>query len=464
MAKRLEILIVSGDLKDKCFEVPAAGLRLGRSSSNDIHIPDEELSRNHCLFECSGETGVTVTDLASANGTFVNGENIGAAMRELKAGDEIQVGQTVINVKGEAAAPAAAAAAPAVAAPAVTGGKDVDLGFGPAAGTNDAVDNATRKKASAKSKIIMLIIVGILMILIGLELGLGLLSGLFTERTSSGDKKPEKPSDRIISFLYEKVEADESRVFRYRVELGFDGNLVVEFDDLPDENRHVPPEPKKITEGDMEVLKTIFADETWKQLKPEYRRSASKLENSITYRRIKLVRANEVKEVVVENVPEPEGMAELRTRLELWGNNVLGVHSIARSRADLEKSSKENEDMGDEKWDQRDVQEGNLSEAIACYILAKKDLESLRSSSGNIDRIQGKIDKAEKELGERYERISANAKNLRDIGELERAREEYLRIREMIPRRDDVRHISADQSIRLIEGQIRASEKKGKRR
>ena len=72
------------------FEVGPGGVRLGRSSSNDVHIPDEELSRNHCLFEQSGEAGIRITDLASANGTFVNGEQLGSDSRELKGGDTIE--------------------------------------------------------------------------------------------------------------------------------------------------------------------------------------------------------------------------------------------------------------------------------------------------------------------------------------------------------------------------------------
>ena len=77
MAKRPEIEITSGALSGKRFAVPQEGLRLGRSSSNDIHIPDEELSRNHCLFEAVGEDGIRLTDLASANGTLLNGSPLG---------------------------------------------------------------------------------------------------------------------------------------------------------------------------------------------------------------------------------------------------------------------------------------------------------------------------------------------------------------------------------------------------
>ena len=38
-------MIMNGALNGQRFEVKEGGLRLGRSSSNDIHIPDEELLR-----------------------------------------------------------------------------------------------------------------------------------------------------------------------------------------------------------------------------------------------------------------------------------------------------------------------------------------------------------------------------------------------------------------------------------
>ena len=39
--KRPELMIMNGALNGQRFEVKEGGLRLGRSSSNDIHIPDE---------------------------------------------------------------------------------------------------------------------------------------------------------------------------------------------------------------------------------------------------------------------------------------------------------------------------------------------------------------------------------------------------------------------------------------
>jgi pSer/pThr/pTyr-binding forkhead associated (FHA) protein len=62
-----------------------------------VHIPDEELSRNHCFFEeHNGE--VRLTDLASANGTILNGVSLGADSVLLSSGAVIEVRTTRIKV------------------------------------------------------------------------------------------------------------------------------------------------------------------------------------------------------------------------------------------------------------------------------------------------------------------------------------------------------------------------------
>jgi len=98
MSKRPELLVTTGDLADRRFSVGSGGLRLGRSSSNDVHILDEGLSRNHCLFEAVGDSGLRLTDLASANGTYLNGRQLGGDPVELHIGDIVEVSASVICV------------------------------------------------------------------------------------------------------------------------------------------------------------------------------------------------------------------------------------------------------------------------------------------------------------------------------------------------------------------------------
>ncbi len=69
-------------------------VRIGRDPENDLAIDDEELSRFHC--EIRTDTGIPIViDLKSANGTWVNGEEIHS--RRLKPGDEIRVGTHLLR-------------------------------------------------------------------------------------------------------------------------------------------------------------------------------------------------------------------------------------------------------------------------------------------------------------------------------------------------------------------------------
>ncbi len=91
--------LATGPLAGKVFEV-AATLRVGRHPFNELSLSDPGLSRYHCWIMVK-DGAPCVEDLASVNGTWVNGERI-RARRALKAGDVIRVGSTDI-VLSEAA-------------------------------------------------------------------------------------------------------------------------------------------------------------------------------------------------------------------------------------------------------------------------------------------------------------------------------------------------------------------------
>lgn len=71
---------------------------LGRKDV-DVRINDLDLSRQHCAIEIVAGTKAFVRDLASTNGTFVNGSKI--SYQEIKNGDLIQIGQSVFEVQIE---------------------------------------------------------------------------------------------------------------------------------------------------------------------------------------------------------------------------------------------------------------------------------------------------------------------------------------------------------------------------
>jgi pSer/pThr/pTyr-binding forkhead associated (FHA) protein len=71
---------------------------LGRSSKNMIRLDDQEASRQHARISPQGGWWV-LEDLGSRNGTFVNGKRLGQAVA-LRAGDEIEMGDTLLRVSG----------------------------------------------------------------------------------------------------------------------------------------------------------------------------------------------------------------------------------------------------------------------------------------------------------------------------------------------------------------------------
>jgi pSer/pThr/pTyr-binding forkhead associated (FHA) protein len=75
--------------------VLAKKVSLGRSSENDIPILDPLVSRQHALVELSGG-GYLVTDLGSANGTYINDVPLTAPVL-LRVGDLVKFGGTVFR-------------------------------------------------------------------------------------------------------------------------------------------------------------------------------------------------------------------------------------------------------------------------------------------------------------------------------------------------------------------------------
>jgi hypothetical protein len=85
------LLITAGPGRGQAFELRGE-VHLGRSRTNAIALTDGKVSRNHARFDPVRSTYI-LTDLGSANGTFVNGVRITQPVR-LRDGDLLQVGDT----------------------------------------------------------------------------------------------------------------------------------------------------------------------------------------------------------------------------------------------------------------------------------------------------------------------------------------------------------------------------------
>jgi hypothetical protein len=89
------IAVVEGPDAGKEFELSGSTV-IGRHEG-DVALDDSEVSRSHASLVFDGTT-VTVQDLGSTNGTFVNEERV-SGPRQLGAGDKLRVGTTVFELR-----------------------------------------------------------------------------------------------------------------------------------------------------------------------------------------------------------------------------------------------------------------------------------------------------------------------------------------------------------------------------
>jgi len=80
------------------FEIRPGESIVGRSRLAQVHIPESTVSRQHARILLSPIGEVTVEDLGSSNGTYVNNEKI-EGRRRLSDGDRIHVGDAELRVR-----------------------------------------------------------------------------------------------------------------------------------------------------------------------------------------------------------------------------------------------------------------------------------------------------------------------------------------------------------------------------
>src|SRR4051812_23231674 len=93
-----QLHVTEGNERGKRLSVDA-DLLIGRSApEEDGRLGDDpEISRRHARISRGSDGRLTVEDLGSSNGTFVNDQPIDAP-RELGPGDVVKLGRTVLRV------------------------------------------------------------------------------------------------------------------------------------------------------------------------------------------------------------------------------------------------------------------------------------------------------------------------------------------------------------------------------
>ena len=98
----MRLVVQAGPAHGQIFAVERAAVTVGRQLVCDIVIHDAQASRQHALLERQPDGSACVTDLHSANGTYVNGRRIIDPVT-LRPGDTLRIGDTVLLLEARAA-------------------------------------------------------------------------------------------------------------------------------------------------------------------------------------------------------------------------------------------------------------------------------------------------------------------------------------------------------------------------
>lgn len=113
----LALRVESGGQAGRMVPVGRQALVIGRDPEADLVLDDDRVSRRHAALVTDGSTGLLLRDLASTNGTWLDGRRIEGAT-SVSAGARICIGATWLAiVEQEVAPPATAAAAASVEDP-----------------------------------------------------------------------------------------------------------------------------------------------------------------------------------------------------------------------------------------------------------------------------------------------------------------------------------------------------------
>jgi len=93
-----KLVVATGKNAGKTIALKRTRLLIGRADECDIRPLSDEVSRRHCAVIVEPE-GISVEDLRSRNGTFVNGKRI-EARTLLADGDMLRIGSLELKVSG----------------------------------------------------------------------------------------------------------------------------------------------------------------------------------------------------------------------------------------------------------------------------------------------------------------------------------------------------------------------------
>lgn len=92
------LVVIDGPLQGTEMVLDRKEIRIGRAPNSDFVIDDDYASSQHAKLQ-RNDDGWTIQDLNSTNGTYVDGQRIGAPVL-VKAEMQVRIGKTIFELRG----------------------------------------------------------------------------------------------------------------------------------------------------------------------------------------------------------------------------------------------------------------------------------------------------------------------------------------------------------------------------
>lgn len=422
--KGVQISIQAGADSGKTFTIPAEGVRIGRSSKNDIVLSDPLLSRYHCrLFIKDG--GLWVTDLGSANETLLN--DVPVTEAPAATGSLIAIGDTVIRVDDDGRPAGSGLAEPAA----------VDLGFG---------SDVTGRSAPRRKIRLLPLTAAAAVVLIAAAWWLHQTAGAPGPATPALIAPAAAPEPRTLTVRYEKVEANADNIFRYALNIAPDNMLTISIDDVSS-NRSLSKEKRIGADVIDELIQTV-QDSGFTGLDPLYRGVTP---GRLDERSLTIIIGNDAYTVHIRNGIAPDIFNTVASKFESVGKVELGLWAIQYSTEQLVAMAEEAMLQGKKLSSEREIAPGNLAASISSLNEAEWLLESVEIKPPYFNDILETRQEAIAALDKRYEEINFRAERAVRLRDWENAATELRQLLAIIPDREDQRHLAARKQLIEVE-------------
>jgi hypothetical protein len=267
------------------------------------------------------------------------------------------------------------------------------------------------------------------------------------------DEPADEAADRLVEMRYEKVVATGESIFRYYMSLSADGALRVAIDDVPGENRHVD-QTRRLGEQALARLGEILLDPDLRTLDRQYVGPDPEPPELRSWD-LTVVYSSRARRISIVNTQEPDAFRRTREKLEAFTKNELGVWAIQRSRAQLEDMAAESAETGRMKWEDRDVEYGNLDASVRAYREAVFYLDTINPKPPEYAAYREALERSAGELDRRYADQRFKADRALNLSDWETARVELRILCQMVPDRDDDRYREAAAKLSDVEQRIK---------